>query len=86
MVVPPREITRLSYHAELQATSRDGGRGVSDEAMHDAVKNPIRPVEKQDRPLGPTFKYRGRNAVVVLNEHGEVVTCYGTDREGLRDP
>jgi hypothetical protein len=65
---------------------RDGGRGVSDEAVHDAVRNPIRSVEKRDTPDGPTFRYTGGDAVVVLNEVGEVVTCWARRGKGLRNP
>jgi hypothetical protein len=65
--------------------SRDGNRGVSEEAMRDAVGNPIAPIEVKDTPQGPTFGYLGSKAFVSLNEAGEVVTCWGTRREGLRD-
>jgi hypothetical protein len=53
--------------------------------MRDAVGNPIAPIEVKDTPQGPTFGYLGSKAFVSLNEAGEVVTCWGTRREGLRD-
>lgn len=83
---PPKEITGLTEHGQQQALGRDGGRGVSDAAMHDAVNNPIKPVQEQAHPDGPTYKYRGRDAVVVLNGSGEVVTTYAKGSAGLRNP
>lgn len=53
---PPKEITGLTEHGEQQALGRDGGRGVSDEAMRDAIDNPIKPVEEQNHPDGPTYR------------------------------
>jgi hypothetical protein len=83
---PPKEITGLTEHGEQQALGRDGGRGVSEEAMRDAVNNPVKPVEEQAHPDGPTYKYRGKDAVVVLNQNGVVVTTYAKSSAGLRNP
>jgi hypothetical protein len=65
---------------------RDGGRGVSDQAIQDAVENPTRPDEEQAHPDGPTYKYRGKGALVVLNQDGEIVTTYVKGSAGLRNP
>ena len=83
---PPKEITGLTEHGEQRAMGRNGGRGVSDTAMHDAVNNPIKPVDEQAHPDGSTYKYRGKDAVVVLNQNGEVVTTYAKSSAGLRNP
>jgi len=80
---PPKEITGLTEHGDQQAQSRDGGRGVADEAMNDAVQNPIRPPQPQ---LGGTYKYVGKNATVVLNSDGEVVTTWARNSGGWRNP
>jgi hypothetical protein len=61
---------------------RDRGLGVSEEAMRDAVKDPIKPIERQESAKGPKYKYSGRNAVVVLNQDGEVITAYANDGKG----
>lgn len=82
----PKEIKGYVPHGYDQAMGRDGGRGVTDEAMRDAVNDPIKPVQVQPHPKGPTFKFQGKNAVVVLNEQGEVVTTYAKNRTGLRNP
>ncbi|GAA4883104.1 hypothetical protein [Actinomycetospora straminea] len=81
---PPSEITGLTRHADEQASSRDDGRGVSDEAMADAVANPIEPPEyRADRN---TYRYKGTDATVVLNEHGRVVTTWAESSKGWRNP
>src|SRR5205085_402858 len=58
----PKQITGRTAHGEEQALHRDG-HGVSDDAMNDAFKNPVQPVQLQ--PNG-TYKYVGKNATVVL--------------------
>jgi len=80
---PPKEITGRTGHGDQQALSRDSGRGVSDEAMNDAVQNPIRPPQPQP---GGTYKYVGQNATVVLNSDGEVVTTWARNSGGWRNP
>lgn len=83
---PPKEISGTTKHGEEQALGRDGGRGVSDEAMHDAVTNPAEPVEVQPSAQGPKYKYVGQDATVVLNQDGKVITTYATSRTGWRNP
>jgi hypothetical protein len=83
---PPKEITGLTEHGEQRAMGRNGGRGVSDTAIHDAVNNPIKPVDEQAHPDGSTYKYREKDVVVVLNQNGEVVTTYAKSSAGLRNP
>jgi hypothetical protein len=79
---PPGEITGTTRHGQEQAEGRDSGRGVSDEAMAEAVNNPRQPPEWQ--PTTRTYKYTGRDAVVALNERGEVVTTYAKNSNGWR--
>ncbi|WP_159520758.1 hypothetical protein [Erysipelothrix urinaevulpis] len=69
------KITRYTKHGTEQALSRDGGLGVSNEAITNTVNNPIQVVEQSSK-YGPTFKYISDQAVVVLNEIGKVVTTY----------
>lgn len=80
---PPTEVSGWTRHGREQAMSRDGGRGVTDEAVHDAVANPVRSPELQ--PNG-TFRYEGEDATVFLNSSGDVVTTWANGRKGLRHP
>jgi len=80
---PPGAITGFTPHGEQQAQGRDGGHGVSDAAMDDAVKNPISSPEAQERG---TFKYVGKNAVVILNSDGKIVTAWPRNSGGWRNP
>ncbi len=79
----PQGTTIKGYtdHGRDQAMGRDGGLGVTDEAMNDAVQNPIE-VEQQEE--GKT-RYAGQNATVVLNANGEVVTTWANSSEGVRN-
>jgi hypothetical protein len=80
---PPQEIIGRTVHGDQQALGRDGGRGVSDEAMNDAVQNPIKPPQPQP---GGKYKYIGKNATVVLNSAGKVVTTWARNSGGWRNP
>lgn len=80
---PPNQITGRTVHGDQQALSRDGGRGVSDEAMNDAVQNPTKPPEPQP---GGRYKYVGKNATVILNSAGKVVTTWARNSAGWRNP
>ncbi|GDY34048.1 putative T7SS-secreted protein [Gandjariella thermophila] len=82
---PPKEINGLSEHGEARIMGRDG-HGVSDEAMHDAVNNPTRAPEYRPDQYGGTYRYKGKDAVVVLNEEGKVVTAWARGRGGWRNP
>lgn len=79
---PPAEISGRTNHGNEQALGRDG-HGVSDEAMNDAVRNPIQPPELQP---GGRFKYVGDHAVVVLNSSGKVITTWAKSSAGWRYP
>jgi hypothetical protein len=78
---PPPEITGMTRHGQERAEGRDG-HGVSDEAMADAVSHPTQPPEWQATTR--TYKYTGRDAVVSLNERGEVVTTWASNSNGWR--
>lgn len=69
-------------HGDGQAQTRDG-HGVSDRAIDDAVENPLKPPQAQ--PNG-TYKYQGTDAVVILNERGELVTTWARNSNGWRHP
>lgn len=79
---PPTRITGQTEHGEQQAQSRDG-HGVAESAMSDAVTNPIEPPLLQSNG---TYKFVGRDAVVVLNPEGKVVTTWARNSNGWRNP
>jgi hypothetical protein len=81
---PPTGITGKTKHGEEQAESRNGGHGVSDEAMEDAVANPVKPP--QYRPTDNVYRYTGKDAIVSLNDQGEVVTSWPRNSRGYRYP
>lgn len=69
-------------HGLEQAMGRNGGRGVSPRAMLDAVRN--NPGTYQEGR--GTWLFKGDDAVVVLNQRGQVVTTHARGRPGLRNP
>lgn len=82
---PPKHISGLTEHAEEQANGRDG-HGVNDRAMENAVENPIGPPKFKPDQYGGTYVYVGRDATVVLNRDGQVVTAWANSRNGWRNP
>ena len=62
-------------HGLNQAISREG-HGVATKAIVDAVNNPVKTVAG----MGGATKYVGKDATVVLNEAGQVITTYGKPR------
>lgn len=73
------KITGYTKHAINQAISRDGV-GVATSAILDAVKNPVKVAQQ----AGGAVKYIGKNATVILNQAGEVVTTWARNRAGWR--
>ncbi len=72
-------ITGYTRHGLNQAISRDEV-GVSPSAILDAVKYPI-----QTNPQGGgVVEYVGRDATVILNANGKVITTYATNSAGIR--
>jgi hypothetical protein len=78
----PGEITGMTRHGAERAEGRDGV-GVSQEAMADAVANPISGPNYQSK--NETYMYEGRDATVFLNEQGRVVTTWATTSNGWRN-
>ncbi|WP_425495029.1 DUF637 domain-containing protein [Pandoraea commovens] len=79
----PTSISSYSDHAIQQIAGRDGGIGVSRAAVNDAFANPTA-IQYVPSKYGPTFKYVGQNATVVVNSQGNVVTAWGTSAAGVR--
>ncbi|MCI3203379.1 MULTISPECIES: filamentous hemagglutinin N-terminal domain-containing protein [Pandoraea] len=79
----PTSISSYSDHAIQQIAGRDGGIGVSRAAVNDAFANPTA-IQYVPSKYGPTFKYVGQNATVVVNPQGNVVTTWGTSAAGVK--
>ena len=70
------KITGYTAHGLSQAISRNAGRGVHPGAILDAVRNPAKTVLQANGAV----KYVGRDATVVLNQEGKVITTWGIPR------
>jgi hypothetical protein len=74
------KLTGYTRHGLNQAIGRDGGVGVAPRAILDAVKSPVQVIEQS----GGRTLYAGRDASVVLNKNGQVITTWGTNSAGVR--
>jgi hypothetical protein len=83
---PPTEIRGFRDHGLEQVTGRDGGVGVNQAALQDAVEHPLSPPVFRPDQYGGTYTYIGKNARVSLNSAGEVVTAWATNHEGWLNP
>ena len=74
-------IKGFTRHGLNQIIGRDGGRGVSNSAILDAVNNPTRvSCEIRSGDLRPRFNFFGRRVKVVVNSAGEVITAFGKSK------
>jgi len=73
-------ITGYTRHGINQAISREGV-GVSPEAILDAVRNPTGVIQQADGAL----QYVGKDATVILNKDGKVITTYARSSKGCRN-
>jgi filamentous hemagglutinin len=78
----PTSISSWSEHALEQMAGRDGGLGVSQAALEDAFANPTA-IQYAPSSYGPTFRYIGNSATVVVNPAGNVVTGWATSILGV---
>lgn len=77
----PTRITGYTLEGINQAISRDAGRGVATRAILDAVRNPTR-IDLQARGAR---RFVGKDATVVLNAEGKVITAWATNSAGWRN-
>ncbi|WP_241613744.1 VENN motif pre-toxin domain-containing protein [Rosenbergiella epipactidis] len=77
----PTKITSYSQHALEQIAGRDGGIGVSKNAIDNAWSSPLK-IEYVPSKYGPTFRYTGNAAVIVVNQDGKVVTGWAKSSSG----
>lgn len=80
---PPPAITGMTVHGGDQVAGRDG-HGVNDTALNDAVAHPTTPPQYQ--PDRDVYLYLGKDAAVVLNQNGQVVTAWSRNSNGWRNP
>ena len=74
------KIDGFTKHGLNQALTREG-HGVSASAMQSATRSPLQVINQVSNS---TIKYVGKNAVVVLNNAGKVVTTRATSSAGWR--
>ena len=72
-------IKGFTDHGRQSALSHDG-HGVNARAMQNAVRNPLEVANQSNGGI----KHIGKNAVVVLNKAGKVITTYAKNHYGWR--
>ena len=72
-------IKGFTDHGRQSALTHDG-HGVNARAMQNAVRNPLEVIEQSNGGI----KHVGKNAVVVLNNVGKVITTYAKTHYGWR--
>ncbi len=75
-----KKITGYTEHGMEQVLGRDGGIGVNNKSILDAVNKPIDVINQS----GGRTKYIGQNASVVLNQNGRVITAWPRGNAGVR--
>jgi hypothetical protein len=81
---PPQQINGYTGHGRQSVDDHDG-HGVNDEALQDAVQHPLSPPSYQINEQGQgAYLYQGKDASVVLNKDGQVVTAWPRSRQGWR--
>jgi RHS repeat-associated protein len=75
----PQQIAGYRGHGIEQAIGREGV-GVAARAMLDAFKNPLRIVGQS----GGRFQMIGRDATIVINAEGKIITTWATNAAGIR--
>jgi hypothetical protein len=81
---PPEQINGYTGHGRRSVDDHDG-HGVNDDALQDAVEHPLSPPRYQVNEQGKAaYLYEGRDASVVLNKDGQVVTAWPNNHRGWR--
>ncbi len=78
----PTEIVGYSKHVINHAISRDGS-GINPKSILDAWRNPIA-IKHVPTKEGPTFRLEGKDATVVINPKGKIVTIWPQSKIGAR--
>jgi hypothetical protein len=81
---PPTQVNGFTGHGRQSADNHDG-HGVNDDALRDAVEHPMwQPSYQIDEQGRGAYLYQGKDAIVVLNKDGQVVTAWPRNRQGWR--
>jgi hypothetical protein len=81
---PPPQIDGYTGHGRESVDDRDS-HGVNDDALQDAVEHPLSPPSYQvDEQGRGAYLYQGKDATVVLNKDGQVVTAWPNNHHGWR--
>jgi hypothetical protein len=81
---PPQQINGYTGHGSQSVDDHDG-HGVNDSALQDAVQHPLSPPSYQINEQGKgAYVYQGKDATVVLNKDGQVITAWPNNRNGWR--
>jgi len=81
---PPQQINGYTGHGRQSVDDHDG-HGVNDSALQDAVRHPLSPPSYQINEQGKgSYLYQGKDATVVLNKDGEVITAWPNNHHGWR--
>ena len=81
---PPQQINGYTNHGRQSVDDHDG-HGVNDGALQDAVQHPLSPPSYQINEQGKgAYLYQGKDATVVLNKDGQVITAWPNNRNGWR--
>jgi hypothetical protein len=81
---PPKQINGYTGHGRRSVDEHDD-HGVNDDALQDAVEHPLSPPRYQiNEPGKEAYLYQGRDATVVLNKDGQVVTAWPNNHHGWR--
>lgn len=78
----PTAISSWSEHMLKQIAGRDGGIGASRAALENAFANP-NSIQYAASMYGPTFRYVGNEATVVVNAEGNAVTGWANSTLGI---
>jgi hypothetical protein len=84
-VEAPTELTGFTKHGLDSVISHDGV-GVSNRALLDTLKNPLRVIRQVSSDGKVDFLYKGRYVDVSLNSAGKVITAWARSRAGWRSP
>jgi hypothetical protein len=54
--------------------------------VQDAVEHPIEPPQYAPDQYGGSYTYVGKDATVILNKDGKVITAWANNQDGWRNP
>jgi hypothetical protein len=79
----PEEITGFTRHGLNSVISHDA-HGVSNRAILDAIRNPLKIVREVDSAGRVSYSFVGKDALISLNSKGQVITGWARSVGGRR--